>query len=370
MKQLILILLICLILFGGCVKETDFANENQNIKSNNTEPEEKIMIKTKIDPEKASTDPKEVELTYVLRGKRWELNTTFYGGINDYLQKQPRTISYKAGEEVTDLDFIKMFLDESNQKTYLETLVDFIKQKDVSDDDKVRIAASLVQNIPYDYELLNDPNHVEKYPYQVLYLNKGICGEKSKLLIYFLRELGYGTAYLSFEQENHATAGIKCPTEYSYKNSGYCFIESTSPTIITYSEGKYISVGKLLSEPKIIEVNEGKSFDSVIEKFNDTLKYKELLKDHSGDKYSEWLALMSKYGLEQSSCSEGFVLCNGDCWTNCSANQISICDSTGAICKWDPNNCPTEMISCNNECYTNCEQGTFKCTKEGAVCQI
>ncbi|MFH1664209.1 MAG: hypothetical protein ABH986_05405 [archaeon] len=366
MKQLILIVLIGLILLViGCTAE------NQDTNSNDI----KFQPKTDVNYAELSMNPKDVNFAYVLRGEHWKLTSQFYGGLNDYLQSQPRSITLLKGEEITDVNFVEKFIDELNQKIYLKSLVDYIKQIEVSDADKVRIVVSLVQNIPYDYNayyrIENDENNIEKYPYQVLYLNTGVCGEKSRLLIYFLRELGYGTAYINFEKENHAVTGIKCPIKYSYKDSGYCFIESTAPTIITYSEGEYLNAGKLSSTPKIIVSSEGMSFDSVSEEFNDALRYKELIKDHLGNNYSDWLSLMSKYGLEKSSCFDGSVLCNGECWTACLPQQIFNCDAkTGATCKWDAKNCPTGMTACNNECYPNCTEGTFECAQQGVVCHI
>jgi len=37
----------------------------------------------------------------------------------------------------------------------------------------------------------------------VLYEDKGVCGEKSLLLAYLLRELGYGVVLFEFKPENH-----------------------------------------------------------------------------------------------------------------------------------------------------------------------
>jgi len=77
--------------------------------------------------------------------------------------------------------------------------------------------------------------------------------------------MGYGTALLIFKYENHEAVGIKCPINYSYKKTGYCFIESTSPTIPTYAKAKYVGVGELDSIPEIIKISDGKSFDGIAE---------------------------------------------------------------------------------------------------------
>jgi hypothetical protein len=156
-----------------------------------------------------------------------------------------------------------------------------------------------VQRIPYDWTKFTEKRSQEKYPFEVLFDYKGVCGEKSKLLVFLLQELGYGTAIFDFNAENHWAVGIKCPVKYSYKNSGYCFIESTSPTIITDSNGDYAGVGKLYSEPKIIEIFEGSSFDSVSEEYEDLTELTKLnqLKSMNFEEYEKWKELTKKYGL-------------------------------------------------------------------------
>ena len=98
------------------------------------------------------------------------------------------------------------------------------------------------------------------------------------------------------------TAGIKCPVEYSYKGTGYCFIETTGPTIITDSEREYVNVGKLTSTPDVIVISEGLSFDSVEEEYQDKLEYLTLEKSSPQNNYQKWLNLRQKYGLEEKSC--------------------------------------------------------------------
>lgn len=99
--------------------------------------------------------------------------------------------------------------------------------------------------------------------------------------------------------------GIKCPSQYSYRNSGYCFIEATVPSIITYAEGDYVGVGKLSSTPDIISISDGKSFDSASEEYNDAQEWNRIdkLSESSGryldsHNYQEWQKLVNKYRIE------------------------------------------------------------------------
>lgn len=284
--------------------------------------------------------PKENNFIYIINGTKWQINYTLYEGLNNYLKGLDRTITVLNGEKATDKDFIMRDLNNEYQKEFLKPFVNYIENLSLSRDDKARIVISLVQNIPYDYEGLEEGNITGKYPYEVMYTMSGVCSEKSKLLVYLLRELGYGTAIFRFGPENHDAVGIKCPVEYSYKNTGYCFIESTAPTIITDSQREYRNVGKLYSDPEVIVISDGYSFESVNIEYNDMIKYIELEKFleenekyKNFEKYELWLDLRRKYGLEETECKNDTILCNGECWTKC-------------------------------------EKGTFKCTKSGGICEV
>ena len=254
---------------------------------------------------KYMVQPRETQLNYVLRGNHGELRYTVYGGMNNYLSNLPRSISYFQDENPpTSKDFIMRYLDNEKQKSFIEPLVNVIKETTSNQDDQARIAISIVQNIPYDYVGLDTGSISGKYPYEVLYTNTGVCSEKAGLLAYLLRDLGYGAAIFRFNVENHDAVGIKCPSQYSYINSGYCFIESTTPDIITYSDGNYVRAGKLTSTPEIIKISDGDSFDSVSEEYQDAQEYKQIIGMGTvltTQYYNLWLGLVNKYGMKTSS---------------------------------------------------------------------
>ncbi len=255
---------------------------------------------------KFEVKPKNVSLKYVLRGKTGLIRFTVYGGVNDYLSELPRSISYYEGEpEPTTKDFVMKYLNDDIQMEYLKPLAEKIKRITPNKDDQARIAISLVQHIPYDYEGLTTDDLNSRYPYEVIYDNKGICGEKSELLAFLLRELEFDIVLFNFEIENHMAVGVKCPIKYSYKNIGYCFIETARPTIITDSQEEYVGVGKLSSIPEIIHVSEGASFNTVSEEYKDAQEWtriNEISKSSDGYLdyylYNRWLYLVNKYGIE------------------------------------------------------------------------
>lgn len=146
-------------------------------------------------------------------------------------------------------------------------------------------------------------NYDWKYPYETLYSNKGVCSEKSQLLVCLLRELGYGCSIFVYTSANHATVGIKCPPQYAYY-SGYAFVESTAPSIITDWHGDYVGANKLPSTPSyVIEIHEGKGMTSVFEEFQDAKTFLSLrnmgpvLDEYY---YNQWQFLVTKYGIQVS----------------------------------------------------------------------
>ena len=246
------------------------------------------------------------EYKYCLRGKYGTIVYTTYSEVNDHFKKIPRSMRYKSWEDAPrDVDFLLKYINDDVQKPYLDELVEKIKNTTGVRDDQVRIAVSLVQHIDYDFDGVNNGSLTDKYPYEVLHTRCGVCEEKSRLLAYLLRGLGYGSVLFRFPTHMHATTGIKCPREYSYKATGFCFVESNRPEIITNSENEYMGGGKLNSKPRTLLVSNGFSFDSILEEFNDANEYNTIItKGRVGDTvslsildYNKLSSITKKYGI-------------------------------------------------------------------------
>jgi len=253
-------------------------------------------------PQNLLVNPKTMHYPYTLRGISSEITFTVYGGMYDYLvSSEDSTVTYfgqqPSPEEITRIVTLR-YMNESVEKPELQNLVSAIQQITSNEDDQVRIAISLVQNIPYDWNALSINSLDWKYPYEVLYTNTGVCSQKSMLLGCLLRELGYGCSIL--EYPNHAAVGIACPSQYAYY-SGYAFVESTSPTIITDCFGDYVGEGKLPSSPSyVIIIQDGKAMNSISEEYQDCQTYQSLINmgpvlDESH--YAQWQTIVSKYGI-------------------------------------------------------------------------
>jgi hypothetical protein len=252
---------------------------------------------------KFETNPKNIDLEYTIRGNENNFEMTIYGGLNEYLSSLPRTY-YCNPTCPTGKDLELFYIEEENQEKYLNELVDKIKSQTNNKDDQARISISLVQQIPYDWKGFETNNLNNRYPYEVLYDEKGVCGEKSRLLAFLLKKLGFGVALLNYEVESHMAVGIKCPNKYSYLESGYCFVEASTSSIVTDSKGDYVGVGSLLSSPEIIYLADGISFESVSEEYEDAREWNRLydISESTGGfleshEYLRWESLVEKYGI-------------------------------------------------------------------------
>lgn len=144
------------------------------------------------------------------------------------------------------------------------------------------------------------PYYGVRYPYETLYLGRGVCADRSVLLAALLDELGFGVALFEFEAESHIAVGLACPAGFDYRGTGYAFIESTSPTIITDGEGEYVNAGRLRSMPEAILIAEGEVFASIEVEAKDAREWTELRgMGRTLDSYhhGRWRSLRKQYGI-------------------------------------------------------------------------
>ncbi len=255
-------------------------------------------------------ESKEISFNYVLRGEEKEIKFTMYEGIYNYLYNVPRSIVYDDKEISSRADFKLKGIDQEVQKNFLLPLVIEIQNAAQNKEDQARIAISLVQNIPFgesNRSINFGGNNVVyfRYPYQVLYENQGVCGEKVELLAFLLRELGYGVAFFYFPEENHEALGIKCPIKESLSNSGYCFIETTGPSIISQKNLFYNGFGTLHSTPQVFLLADGFSLGEKLYEYRDAKRMDKILRildKRNGrlDFYNYFMKkkLKLKYGLD------------------------------------------------------------------------
>ena len=246
---------------------------------------------------------KEITLKYILRGEEGKLNYTVYEGLSNYLFNLPKSISYDENETPFRRDFKLKNLDEKEQRELLLGLVVKIQNLTPVKEDQMRIAVSLVQNIPYSESektfIMRDVElNYSRYPYEVLYDNAGICGEKSELLVFLLREMGYEVIFFYHADENHESVGIKCPVKESLDYTGYCFIETTGPSIITDDSIEYVGDISLVSEPEVALISIGNSLGEDLYEYKDADSMKRIRNGGiSFFRSIKFNKLKEKYGL-------------------------------------------------------------------------
>jgi hypothetical protein len=211
------------------------------------------------------------------------------------------TLSDSYCQDCTLSERDSVLITREDQRTSLQPLVNWIKKQNRKPDSQARIAASLVQKIPYDYDKYNSGGesngrgHGVRYPYEVLYDNLGICGEKSFLIAFLLKELEFGTAifYLNENGVNHQVAGVKCSAQYDFKDSGYCFIESVSRRMITYT-GSYDDQ----NNPTVVPLSDGRTFNAKNDR-KDAQTWRRLIEQgvSSSKNYKAYKKLVKKYGM-------------------------------------------------------------------------
>ncbi len=220
------------------------------------------------------TNPKNITLKYILRGEQKEINFTVYGGMTEYISELPKSIFYLEGANRSRADFKLRNINEKEQRELFLPLLTKIQNIEKNKEEQARIAISIVQNIPYgnSEKIVNVKStklNYSRYPYEVLYDLQGVCGEKTELLAFLLNEIGYGVVLFYNPLENHESLGIKCHLEHSFFESGYCFVETTGPSIITDSQITYSGGLKLSSMPEIIPLFEGDSLGDDLYEYKD-----------------------------------------------------------------------------------------------------
>lgn len=237
-----------------------------------------------------TTDPTTRSLPFTVRGRSGTVGVTLYGGLSRYLDNK-RPAFYGDYRE---------YVNEPAQAETIRAIANALRSQAGSGDDAARAAISLVQHIQYDDARLSVQSSDLRHPYQVLYDDTGVCSEKSVLLAALLKELGYGVALLSFDSQNHMAVGILCPAEYSYRGTGYAFVESTRPTIPTDADGNYVGVGHLTTIPTVISVAAGSSFATIGEEAADANEYRSLTTGSvlPSAQYARYQALVKKYDIQ------------------------------------------------------------------------
>jgi len=170
------------------------------------------------------------------KNKEWKLELNLNESMYRRYQQSTKTYTYYGAppDNIRDLFYALFFIKKSGDDSLdqiIGQLQNLAKLNNWDSDELAEAALAVVQNLNYDHEkLIDNDNRNTKpyYPYETLYLKKGVCSDKSFLAVALLRQLGYGAAILDFPDKNHSAAGLACPVELSLNGSGYCYVETTN----------------------------------------------------------------------------------------------------------------------------------------------
>jgi hypothetical protein len=195
-------------------------------------------VQKQVAPFPQLSDPIVKTFNWEYKGTKYSLNETLYQSVYEYYKAQPKEYSYAETLPANWKDqYYGMFLKSDPADKTIADLAQQIqslgKKHNLSGDQIVDLTLAFVQSIQYDDAKAKDilakqGNVTMRYPYEVLWQQLGVCSDKSLLAYSLLRQMGYGAALFTFEQENHMAVAVQCPQSYSSYDSGYCYAETTS----------------------------------------------------------------------------------------------------------------------------------------------
>ncbi len=172
--------------------------------------------------------------TWKYDNQSFSLSTDLSNTLYQAYSTSPKVYTYYTGQEPEDIReafyglFLKIKTEDGQTNGVLSLLRRRAADLNLSADESVAYVMSFIQYIPYDHVKVEAGNNNPYYPFETLYLQKGVCADKTFLAVLWLRTLGYGAAILDFPDSNHSAAGIACPVADSLAGSGYCYIETTN----------------------------------------------------------------------------------------------------------------------------------------------
>jgi hypothetical protein len=136
------------------------------------------------------------------------------------------------------------------QDSFFEDLIARLRQikttMGLDTDRYAELITVFVQSIEY----CSSADMPPKYPIETAADTCGDCDDKSLLAAALLFRENYDVALFTFHEDNHTALGIRS-TDEGYLNSGYAYIETTSPSYIGFPYDEYSTV-KITSTPIII----------------------------------------------------------------------------------------------------------------------
>lgn len=231
---------------------------------------------------KYQTSPKKHHLKYSNSADSIEFTT--YGGLSDYFSSKPISYYHKFETEV-----LLPRVNSPDQNIAMQGLLSQIKKKSPDNKKQALIVIGMVQHLQY------GTGKEWEFPYTAVHLERGLCGDKSLLTAYLLKELGYDV--VMFNWADHSAIGIKVIGPDSFRNTGYAYVETTRPTIPTY----YPFADNILmnKNPEILHISNGGKVIDFTDEQKDARLYATLLRYPVLEpyEYNKFMDLSNKYDI-------------------------------------------------------------------------
>lgn len=163
-------------------------------------------------------------------------------------------------EEEFHRAWVQYMVNDPAQKPVIKELSKQLRaissQLSLDDDQRLELIAKYVQSLPYDDATFATRDFRNRFPVETIVDGTGLCGDTSLLMGVLLAEEGFDIAYLVFEQEEHASLGVRGPGT-TYGSTGYLYLETTSPFYVSEIPEGLIGGITLRSEPWIVRIGDG-----------------------------------------------------------------------------------------------------------------
>jgi hypothetical protein len=199
---------------------------------------EQVLGKRQLPPFPELKQPVSKTYSWSYKNQKYQLSLVLDKAAYEYYHTLPKEYSY-IGSLPTNWEnqYYGMFLAQNSSDNTIndvtEKLGELGRKSSLDDNQLVELVLSFVQSITYDDSKANNilakkGNETMQYSYETLFVQSGVCSDKSLLAYSILKKMGYGVEILAFEQDNHMAIAIQCPASYANYKDGYCYAETTS----------------------------------------------------------------------------------------------------------------------------------------------
>jgi hypothetical protein len=206
-----------------------------------------------------TSSPETVTREFVFEGDPVTLSVTVDMGVYRGAVAAEKSVIRFGNARETDWieDYYPAFVNETHQEPFYASALEALRRvrdaRGLDQDRYAELITVFVQSLTYE----TDPVDLSpKFPIETFVEGKGDCDDKSLLLAGLLAREGYDVAIMLFEPEQHVAVGIRS-AEFSYRDTGYAYIETTSAGYIGMVPDTLAGGTVLASEPRVFRIDGG-----------------------------------------------------------------------------------------------------------------